>query len=124
MAKPSWKRARPRWILLWCWKANFISGAWAIRMLLCLCVPQGKRQVCCHFPPDENRSRGRGTAVGFTRLAAMPATELRELVYRAPELAQKLVGEMTDRTRSPRKRKSAPERCWRWESWRRDWRTS
>jgi len=29
----------------------------------------------------------------------MPASELRELVYRAPNLAQKLVGEMTDRTR-------------------------
>jgi signal transduction histidine kinase len=42
---------------------------------------------------------GRGTAVGRTRLAVMPATELRELVYRAPNLAQKLVAEMTDRTR-------------------------
>jgi signal transduction histidine kinase len=42
---------------------------------------------------------GRGTAVGPTRLAVMPATELRELVYRAPNLAQKLVSEMTDRTR-------------------------
>jgi signal transduction histidine kinase len=29
----------------------------------------------------------------------MPAAELRELVYRAPNLAQKLVAEMTDRTR-------------------------
>jgi len=44
-------------------------------------------------------SRGRGTAVGRTRIAVMPATELRELVYRAPNLAQKLVAEMTDRTR-------------------------
>jgi signal transduction histidine kinase len=43
--------------------------------------------------------RGRGTAVGPTRIAVMPAAELRELVYRAPNLAQKLVGEMTDRTR-------------------------
>jgi signal transduction histidine kinase len=43
--------------------------------------------------------RGRGTAVGKTRVAVMPATELRELVYRAPNLAQKLVSEMTDRTR-------------------------
>ncbi|MGB7846160.1 MAG: ATP-binding protein [Candidatus Acidiferrum sp.] len=43
--------------------------------------------------------RGRATAVGFTRAAVMPATELRELVYRAPNLAQKLVSEMTDRTR-------------------------
>lgn len=42
---------------------------------------------------------GRGIAVGRTRIAVMPATELRELVYRAPNLAQKLVGEMTDRTR-------------------------
>ncbi|MGB9514412.1 MAG: ATP-binding protein, partial [Candidatus Acidiferrum sp.] len=42
---------------------------------------------------------GRGIAVGHTRIAVMPATELRELVYRAPNLAQKLVGEMTDRTR-------------------------
>jgi signal transduction histidine kinase len=42
---------------------------------------------------------GRGTAVGRTCIAVMPATELRELVYRAPHLAQKLVGEMTDRTR-------------------------
>lgn len=42
---------------------------------------------------------GRGTAVGRTRIAVMLATELRELVYRAPNLAQKLVGEMTDRTR-------------------------
>jgi signal transduction histidine kinase len=43
--------------------------------------------------------RGRGTAIGPLRIAVMPATELRELVYRAPNLAQKLVGEMTDRTR-------------------------
>ena len=42
---------------------------------------------------------GRGSAVGPTRIAVMPASELRELVYRAPNLAQKLVGEMTDRTR-------------------------
>jgi signal transduction histidine kinase len=42
---------------------------------------------------------GRATAVGRTRIAFMQATELRELVYRAPNLAQKLVGEMTDRTR-------------------------
>jgi signal transduction histidine kinase len=43
--------------------------------------------------------RGRGTAVGNTRIAVMPATDLRELVYRAPNLGQKLVAEMTDRTR-------------------------
>ena len=43
--------------------------------------------------------RGRGTAVGNTRIAVMPATNLRELVYRAPNLGQKLVSEMTDRTR-------------------------
>src|SRR5580692_8855075 len=41
----------------------------------------------------------RATAVCPTRIAAMPASNLRELVYRAPNLAQKLVGEMTDRTR-------------------------
>ena len=34
---------------------------------------------------------GRSIAVGRTRIAAMPATELHELVYRAPHLAQKLV---------------------------------
>jgi signal transduction histidine kinase len=44
-------------------------------------------------------ARGRGTAVRRTRLAVMRASELRELVYRAPNLAQKLVSEMTDRTR-------------------------
>lgn len=43
--------------------------------------------------------RGRATAVGRTRVAVMPASELHELVYRAPHLAQKLVAEMTDRTR-------------------------
>ncbi len=42
---------------------------------------------------------GRATAIRHTRIASMPATELRELVYRAPNLAQKLVAEMTDRTR-------------------------
>jgi signal transduction histidine kinase len=42
---------------------------------------------------------GRGIAVGRTRIAVMPSSELHELVYRAPHLAQKLVGEMTDRTR-------------------------
>jgi signal transduction histidine kinase len=44
-------------------------------------------------------SRGRGRAVVDTRLGAMDARHLRELVYRAPCLAQKLVSEMTDRTR-------------------------
>jgi signal transduction histidine kinase len=42
---------------------------------------------------------GRGIAVGRTRIAVMQSSELRELVYRAPNLAQKLVAEMTDRTR-------------------------
>ena len=42
---------------------------------------------------------GRGTAVRQTRIAVMPAEHLRELVYRAPNLAQKLVNTMTDRTR-------------------------
>lgn len=44
-------------------------------------------------------SRGRGRAVLNTRLGAMDARHLRELVYRAPCVAQKLVSEMTDRTR-------------------------
>ncbi|MEO8025114.1 MAG: hypothetical protein ABI823_01490, partial [Bryobacteraceae bacterium] len=44
-------------------------------------------------------ARARGIAVVDSRVAAMPATELRELVYRAPNLAQKLVADMTDRTR-------------------------
>jgi signal transduction histidine kinase len=42
---------------------------------------------------------GRAIAIGHTRIAAMPAGLLRELVYRAPNLAQKLVSTMTDRTR-------------------------
>lgn len=42
---------------------------------------------------------GRVWAVGPTRLAAMDATKLRELVYRAPVVAQRLVAQMTDRTR-------------------------
>ncbi|BDC47813.1 sensor histidine kinase [Bryobacterales bacterium F-183] len=41
----------------------------------------------------------RGTAVQPTRLAAMPDSELRELVYRAPLFAERLVQEMIDRTR-------------------------
>ena len=44
-------------------------------------------------------ARGRATAVRRSRIVVMPASELRELVYRAPNLAQKLVAEMTDRTR-------------------------
>jgi signal transduction histidine kinase len=44
-------------------------------------------------------ARGRAVAVRRTRITVMPAAELRELVYRAPNLAQKLVAEMTDRTR-------------------------
>jgi len=42
---------------------------------------------------------GRGWAAQATRLAIMDASHLRELVYRAPVVAQRLVGEMTDRTR-------------------------
>ncbi len=42
---------------------------------------------------------GRGWAAQATRIAAMDASHLRELVYRAPLLAQRLVAEMTDRTR-------------------------
>lgn len=44
-------------------------------------------------------ARGRGRAVGKTRLALMDGVHLRELVWRAPCAAQKLVAEMTDRTR-------------------------
>ena len=44
-------------------------------------------------------ARGRAIAVRSTRIVVMPATELRELVYRVPNLGQKLVAEMTDRTR-------------------------
>ena len=44
-------------------------------------------------------ARGRAVAVRATRIVVMPATQLRELVYRVPNLAQKLVAEMTDRTR-------------------------
>ena len=44
-------------------------------------------------------ARGRGVAVRTSRIVVMPASELRELVYRVPNLAQKLVSEMTDRTR-------------------------
>lgn len=41
----------------------------------------------------------RGVAIKPTRVAAMPASELRELVYRAPLFAERLVQEMVDRTR-------------------------
>lgn len=44
-------------------------------------------------------SPGNAVAVGPTRLAVMDREHLRELVYRAPLLAQRLVQEMTDRTR-------------------------
>ncbi len=44
-------------------------------------------------------ARGRGWAVVPTRLGLLGVEHLRELVYRAPCLAQKLVEEMTDRTR-------------------------
>lgn len=42
---------------------------------------------------------GRGWAAQRLRLALLDAGHFRELVYRAPVLAQKLVGEMTDRAR-------------------------
>ena len=42
----------------------------------------------------------RGRAVQATRIGAMNASHLRELVYRAPTLAQRLVSEMTDRART------------------------
>jgi len=41
----------------------------------------------------------RGCASKPTRIARMDVKYLRELVYRAPNLAEKLVGQMTDRTR-------------------------
>jgi signal transduction histidine kinase len=44
-------------------------------------------------------SLGRAWAVRFTRVATMDASHLREVVYRAPILAQRLVAQMTDRTR-------------------------
>jgi signal transduction histidine kinase len=44
-------------------------------------------------------SIGRVSAVQFTRIAAMHASHLNELVHRAPTLAQRLVSQMTDRTR-------------------------
>jgi signal transduction histidine kinase len=44
-------------------------------------------------------SPGNAVALLPTRLAAMDGVHLRELVYRAPNLAQRLVQEMTDRTR-------------------------
>ena len=44
-------------------------------------------------------ARGRATAIRRSRIVVMPSNQLRELVYRAPNLAQKLVAEMTDRTR-------------------------
>lgn len=43
---------------------------------------------------------GRGWAAQPTRIAVMDSSHHRELVYRAPVLAQRLVGEMTDRTRA------------------------
>ncbi|MGJ5814446.1 sensor histidine kinase [Paludibaculum fermentans] len=45
------------------------------------------------------KATGRVWAVVPTRLAAMEASHLRELVYRAPLVAQRLVAQMTDRTR-------------------------
>jgi signal transduction histidine kinase len=42
---------------------------------------------------------GRGCAPKPSRLARMDVKYQRELVYRAPKLAEKLVGQMTDRTR-------------------------
>jgi signal transduction histidine kinase len=44
-------------------------------------------------------SFGRAWAVRFTRIAHMDASHLREVVYRAPILAQRLISQMTDRTR-------------------------
>src|SRR5258708_21058925 len=41
-------------------------------------------------------ARGRGVAVRTSRIVVMPASELRELGYRVPNLAQKLVSVMTN----------------------------
>ena len=46
---------------------------------------------------------GRAWAARDTRVAGMDAVHLRELVYRAPLLAQRLVAHMTDRTRETTK---------------------
>jgi len=48
--------------------------------------------------------RGRGLAVKASRAAVMHASHLRELVYKAPMLAQKLVNEMIDRARDTTQR--------------------
>jgi len=48
--------------------------------------------------------RGRGLAVKASRAAVMHASHLRELVYKAPCLAQKLVNEMIDRARDTTQR--------------------
>jgi signal transduction histidine kinase len=48
--------------------------------------------------------RGTGTAVKWTRALWMDASNLRELVYRAPCLAQKLVSRMIDRVRDTEQR--------------------
>jgi signal transduction histidine kinase len=42
---------------------------------------------------------GRGWAARMTRIATLDVSHFRELVYRAPVLAQRLVSEMTDRAR-------------------------
>jgi signal transduction histidine kinase len=43
--------------------------------------------------------KGRGVAITHCRVAEMDVAHLPELIYRAPRLTQKLVNEMTDRTR-------------------------
>ncbi|MBS1824131.1 MAG: GHKL domain-containing protein [Acidobacteria bacterium] len=63
-----------------------------------LVIPAG--QATGLLPFSRMRTWGaRGWATQPLRLATLDAEHFRELVYRAPVLAQKLVSEMTDRTR-------------------------
>lgn len=58
------------------------------------------REVTGVLPFSRMKTWGaRGWAAQPTRLAKLDSSHFRELVYRAPVLAQKLVSEMTDRTR-------------------------
>jgi signal transduction histidine kinase len=63
-----------------------------------LIVPAGRATGVLPFSRVKTWG-GRGWAAQPTRLGVMEAAHLRELVYRAPILAQRLVAEMTDRTR-------------------------
>ena len=56
------------------------------------------------------KGTGRMWAIRPTRLASMDGSHLRELVYRAPLLAQRLVSIMTDRTRDATRREESTNR--------------